>query len=338
MRYALYIPFIALLGGLFFNENPLDDGKNRPNITFIVGEDAEQENHYYAAAKKYYSTHDADNQSLVVDTCRSLVAIQQFLNAYPTKNNKAWGKINIVAHGNEWTGLKLSIVPNVKERVNTTTLKKALYNNLLQNLKRCRKLDKYTHLEIKGCAVGKDEILLEMMKKAFGGRLEVTSPEKFVVYQADNQCYLADYFYSFHHPDSSFNKANAVQELKIHYPKTVLDWNTILSENTVTPMRDDDKSVKGGDVKNPFVYRFKIPVRWTVNFSDSTQVPTFPNPQGLQFEDWLFQQNNLMSTLDKTHLPKEAFRWVYDTVGSSMKIYGVCQVVCVLKPEEKLVF
>jgi hypothetical protein len=337
MRYALYIPFIALLGGLFFNENPLDDGKNRPNITFIVGEDAEQENHYYAAAKKYYSTHDADNQSLVVDTCRSLMAIQQFLKTYPTKNNKAWGKINIVAHGNEWTGLKLSIVPNTKERVNTTTLKKALDNNLLHNLKRCRKLDKYTHLDIKGCAVGKDEALLDMMKKAFGGRIKVSSPEKFVVYQADNQCYLADYFYSFHHPDSSFNKAYAVQELTQNYPKSNLNWKSILSENAENTDGTSRKS-REGEARSPLVYRFKIPVRWTVNFSDSTQVPKFPNLQGLQFEDWLFQQNNLMSTLDKTQLPKEAFRWVYDTVGTSMKIYGVCQVVCVLKPEEKLVF
>ena len=45
-----------------------------------------------------------------------------------------------------------------------------------------------------------------------------------------------------------------------------------------------------------------------------------------------------MATLEKTNLPKEAFRWVYDTAGSSLKIYGVCQVVCVLKPEEMMVF
>jgi hypothetical protein len=333
MRYIFCLSILSVLGYVYMSENPFFEDNNRPNVTFIVGEDMESDNQYYAAAKKYYCTHDVDNQSIVIDSCRSLVAIQDFLKTHTTKENKPWGKINIVAHGNEWTGLKLSILPNVKERVNATTLKNALNNNLLQTLKNSPKLDAHTQLHIKGCAVGKDEALLSMIKQAFGGRLKVFSPEKFVIYQADNQCYLADYFYSFHHPDSSFHRENAVKELNQRYPFTQLDWNTILSENVIAR----NVATEGG-VKTPFVYRFKIPIRWTVNFSDSTQVPKFPNPQNLQFEDWLFQQNNLMATLDKTHLPKESFRWVYDTAGSSMKIYGVCQVVCVLKPEERVSF
>lgn len=326
MRYFTIFSILSVLSYTYLIENIGVEDKNRSNVTFIVGEDTDSDNQYYAAAKKYYCTHDIDNQSIVIDTCRSLVAIQQFLQMYPTKDNKAWGRINIVAHGNEWTGLKLSILPNAKERINTTTLKNALNNDLLKNLKNCKKIDAYSQLHIKGCAVGKDEALLNLMKQAFGGRLKVFSPEKFVIYQPDNQCYLADYFYSFHNPDSSFNIEKSVQELKQRYPTTPLNWNTILSENTE------------GGVTNPFVYRFKIPIRWTVNFPDTAQVPKFPNPQGLQFEDWLFDQKPLMATLEKTNLPKEAFRWVYDTAGSSLKIYGVCQVVCVLKPEQTMAF
>jgi hypothetical protein len=328
MRYIFFFSILSVLGYAYMAENPFFEDKNRPNVTFIVGEDMDSDNQYYAAAKKYYSTHDVDNQSIVIDSCRSLLAIQDFLQKHPTKENKPWGKINIVAHGNEWTGLKLFILPNVKERANATTLKNAINNNLLQSLKNCPKLDARTQLHIKGCAVGKDEALLSVMKQAFGGRIKVFSPEKFVVYRADNQCYLADYFYSFQHPDSSFHREKAVKELNHRYPFTQLDWNTILNENALV----------SESVANPFVYRFKIPVRWTVNFPDSTQVPKFPNPQNLQFEDWLFQQKNLMATLDKTNLPKESFRWVYDTAGAAMKIYGVCQVVCVLKLEELVVF
>ena len=64
-------------------------------------------------------------------------------------------------------------MPNVKERINTTTLRNALNNNLLEDLKNCKKIDVYTQLHIKGCAVGKDEALLNLMKQAFGGRLKV---------------------------------------------------------------------------------------------------------------------------------------------------------------------
>jgi hypothetical protein len=324
MRYFIYFSVFSLIVFLYFKNDLFLDGTNRPTVTFIVGEDAEQENRYFSAAKKYYSTHDVGNQSIVVDSCTSLVAIQQFLKTHPTANNKPWGTINIVAHGNEWTGMKLAIVPNGKGRVNTATLENAMENDVLPSLRWCRKIDRLTELHIQGCGVGKDVALLAAMKTAFGGRLSVFSPEQFVLYQADNRCYLADFFYSFQHPDSSFNKQNAVQELTKRYPKTALDWTHILDKDS------------GETPKSPFVYRFKIPIRWTVNFPDSLQVPKFPNPNNLQFEDWLFQQKPLMASLDKTNLPKEAFRWVYDTDATSMKIYGVCQVVCVLNPDKKV--
>ena len=242
--YFCFVPFFTLLYNVddFFLED-----KNRPTVTFIVGQDVEEENRYFAAAKKYYLTHDtADNQALVVDSCRSLWAIQQFLKTFPTKDNKPWGTINIVAHGNEWTGLKLNIVPNVKERVNATTLKRALDKNILPNLTNCRRIDRLTKLQIKGCGVGKDAPLLLAMKQVFGGRLQVSSPEKFVTYQPDNQCYLADFYYSFHHPDSVLNVALAVQELKKRYPSVYLDWKAVLT--TENPK----------DAHSPFVYRCKI--------------------------------------------------------------------------------
>ncbi|MBL7814355.1 MAG: hypothetical protein JNL70_05040 [Saprospiraceae bacterium] len=322
MRYILFLGIIVCLTYFFVFENPFLDGSNRPNITFIVGEDTEEDNHYFSAAKKYYAIHDTGNQTLIVDTCRSLVSVQTFLKNQKTPNNKAWGKINIVAHGNEWTGLKMSIAPNQKGRVNTVTLKTAIDNNMLPNFSWSRKIDRLTELHIQGCGVGKDEDLLNMMKKAFGGRLQVYSPEKFVVYQPDNQCYLADFYYSFHHPDSLFSAEKSTRDLTQRYPSVQLNWASIL------------QAPQTRNAQNPFVYRFKIPIRWTVNFADSTEVPKFPNPSGLQFEDWLLQQKNLMSTLDKTHLPPQAFRWVFDTEGASMKIYGVCQVVCILKPSE----
>jgi hypothetical protein len=326
MRKFFYIGSLSLIVLLYCISDLFLDGSNRPTVTFIVGEDTEEDNRYFTAAKKYYLTHDIGNQSFVIDSCRSLVAIQQFLKTHPTAHNKPWGIVNIVAHGNEWTGMKLPIVSNTKERVNATTLKMASDKGILPSFRWTRKVDRLTELHIQGCGVGKDSALLDAMKTAFGGRLKVASPEQFVLYQSDNQCYLADFFYSFHNPDSLFNKQNSVEELSKRYPSTHLDWTTILDKNA------------GETPESPFVYRFKIPIRWTVNFEDSTKVPQFPNPNNLQFEDWLFQQKNLMTTLEKTNLPKEAFRWVYHTQAASMKIYGVCQVVCVLKPEKMVAF
>jgi hypothetical protein len=105
-----------------------------------------------------------------------------------------------------------------------------------------------------------------------------------------------------------------------------MDWATVFENNN--PKKPN----------SPFTYRFKIPIHWTVNFKDNIEMPQFPNAHGLQFEDWLFEQKQLMANLEKINLPKNAFHWVYETEGASMKIYGVCQVVCILKPEEKIVF
>lgn len=322
MRYVISSLIIIASICFYFFSDAFSDGSNRSTITFIVGEDSEESNQYFGAAKKYYAMRDTGVEMIIVDTCRSLVSIQNVLKNYKTSTNKAWGKINIVAHGNEWTGLKMPIAPNQKGRVNTSTLKKAVDDGVLLSFRWSNCIDHLTELHIKGCGVGNDTDLLRSLKEAFGGRLQVYSPEQFVVYQPDNQCYLANYYYSFRHPDSLFNARKSCDELLKRYPSVKLDWAHILTEP------------KAKNAQSPFVYRFKIPIRWTVNYSDSTQVPRFPNPSGLQFEDWLFQQKNLMATLEKTHLPKEAFRWVFDTEGGAMKIYGVCQVVCILKPEE----
>jgi hypothetical protein len=321
MRNVLY-SIIILIPCIYFINNLFTEDKTRPNVTFIVGDDAEQENKYFAAAKKYYRTHEANTQSIVVDSCRSLIEIQAFLQTHPTQGNKAWGRINIVAHGNEWTGLKLAIVPNGKGRVNMTTLKTALDGDILPKLQSCPKIDRRTQLHIQGCGVGKDEPLLKMIRRAFGGRLRVYSPEKFVTYQSDNQCYMADYYYSFQNPDSSFNKENAVQQLQKRYPSVKVDWATTFEGND--PI----------NVQSPYVYRFKIPIHWTVNFKDSTEMPQFPQQNTRLFEHWLFQQKQLMATLDKTNLPKEAFRWEYETEAATIRIHGVCQVNCVLQPSE----
>ena len=321
MKYIIYTSILLGLYSLHLLRNPLAEDKTRSNITFILGEDSEYENQYYAAAKKYYLTHDIDNQSVVIDTCRSVWSILQYLETQPTIQNKPWGRVNIIVHGNEWTGLKLTILPNGKERTKTETLTNALENNSLGEFKTIKKLDSRTQIHIKGCAVGKDKALLSAFKKVFGGRVQVFSPEKFVLYQPDNKCYLADYYYSFHHPDSSFVVENAVQYLTNRY-ENVLNWQTILTETN--PRKP----------QNPFIYRFKIPIRWTVNFQDSTEIPQFSAENGQNFENWLYQQNDLMTHLEKVKLPKEAFRWVHETEENHLKIYGVCQVVCILKPQK----
>jgi hypothetical protein len=319
MRYFIFLVFISLFSACQKDRNGFVQDKNRPNITFIVGEDRDEENHYYAAAKKYYLTHDIDNQSIVIDYCRSLKTILDFLSVYKTKENKPLGIINIVAHGNEWNGLKMPILPNGKERTNTITLKNALKNNLLQVMKNGSNIDEQTQLHIQGCAVGKDENLLSLMQEVFGGRLQVYSPQKFVLYQPDNQRYLADYFYSFQHPDSSFQLAPTVQQLRERHASEPLDWRMILT------------TTRGNDPKKPFSYKFKIPVHWTVNFSTATEIPSFQNQS--DFEQWLFQQTQLMRSLEKMKLPKNAFRWTYFVANNSLKISGLSQVTCVLKPE-----
>lgn len=296
-------------------KQPIFD-KSRSHVTFIVGKDNDETNDYYSSAKQYYLTHDIDNQ-IVIDTCKSLISILQFLNNYPTISQKPWGTITIVSHGNEWTGLQMPLLAQSKERTNNTTLQAALDNKLLEKIEE-NKIDNETQLHLQSCAVGKDAALLKNLKKAFGGKASIHASKNFIVYSSDNQCFEASYFYAFQHLDSAFDEQNIIRQWRKNYPNENLNWEQIIHE------KHQSNSEK------PFLYSFKIPISWTLEFDNPSEIPTFSSPK--DFEQWLFLQGNIMQSLSQKRLNRKDFKWRYVMQQGKIKVYGAAKVYCVLKP------
>jgi len=55
----------------------------RTSITFIMGEDKKESNPYYQEAMQYYRHHPKDGTDIVNNDCRSLVAMQKYLEENP---------------------------------------------------------------------------------------------------------------------------------------------------------------------------------------------------------------------------------------------------------------
>lgn len=321
MKKTVFFLFALFLFSCQKEKSQYSDAQ-RQNVVFILGEDTDESNHYYEAATAFYLTQDTDNQQIVNKNCRSLTEVVNYLN----QSKQSFRNITLVAHGNEWTGLKVPIFQQTKERTTASTLKKAMKNNAFQKIKGGI-IDEKTTIMIQGCAIGKDKDLLSALRDFFGGNVIIQSPEQFVVYQANHKMYLADYFYAFQHPDSLFSQNKILTQWQKNYPNEKTDWQTVLTQT------------KTNDPEKPFVYRFKIPIHWTITFENEAQRPIFSDTKA--FQNWLFSQEKVLLSLQKTNLDPNFFRWKYSNIMhtldngksvSAIKIDGLCQVICALKP------
>ena len=81
----------------------------RENITFILGTDIEQDNPFYQKAEVYFRYNEEDKTETVITHCHTLADVQKYLMDYSKYQKQAWGLINLVSHGNQYTGLSIKI-------------------------------------------------------------------------------------------------------------------------------------------------------------------------------------------------------------------------------------
>ena len=176
---------------------PYHGADNRENkITFILGED-EGSNAYYARAAEYFRWHPEEAGETVITELRSIAEIRDYLAL--TQAQGGWERVNIVVHGNQWTGLATKLEPNSKElRVTsnhltnwkpTTSIKKDIINE-------------YTEIIIHGCSVGRDTALMLQLSRVFAGNdgayPTVTASEDFTLFREGEygmERRYADYVY-----------------------------------------------------------------------------------------------------------------------------------------------
>ena len=295
-------------------------------VTFILGEDASQRNPYYHNAFAYFSSNDVEGTPWMVTECRSILELREWLANYQPRTG-AWKKINIVAHGNQWTGINVPVVPE-GERASKEALQAAMKEKKIKPLPNSV-LDQHTQISIFGCNVGQDTSFLETLAISLGGkdveRPSVASAPYFNVFENHQDSFsrhLAEtYFVAF--PAGSFpgNKKLA-QQLRERYPDVAIDWKKALL--TLEPQED----------KRPYVHYFHIPVEWGYVYGTKKEMPILPTQQDTL--NWVSGLKLLQNKLSDMEIPMEQFRWTIKEEtykGHPVRVaFGQTIIYCILKP------
>lgn len=303
----------------------------RQDITFLLGQDRDKANPYFQKAKQYYHQHPKDQTEFVVDTCQSLLAVRNYLNTYTPANGRPWGKINLVFHSNEWTGMGVPTLPGGK-RTTEASLANAIGQDRFPPLDK-NVVDACTEMVFHGCALGRNEGLLTALRAAFippRVKTRISSSPYFVIFdeQWDGhpKRFLADYWYAFYRSGHRPADSVLVRQLQERYPTQTIDWKTaLLTSNPI-------------DADTPFHYTFKVPIVWTVTYPSASERPSIASWKEQQ--KWLDEQEELQTIFDTYQIPENRFSWYLrklehefedGTIEPAIKAVGFCTVLCVLK-------
>ena len=300
--FTLLIPIAALgLSSSCTSDNAAVEPQPFSEITFIHGEDKGPKNQYFSSALQYYSTDEVAHTPLVEKECRSLEEVMRYLEAHPPQDGP-WKEINLVVHGNEWTGINLPVYPD-GPRCSPQVLRQVLTSSSWQSLP-ATLLDDCTTINIIGCNVGKNEALLVDFRKVIAGERpdgpSIRSAKHFNIFRKNDtqmERYLAEScFVNF--PAGGFPGNHLLAEqLQEKYPQHQINWREALLN--LQP-----------SIEAPYVHYFNIPVNWTViypNEQDRPNLGTFE--EGIA---WVEQQSDLSQTLKEMDLDPTSFRWTIE--------------------------
>lgn len=303
----------------------------RQDITFLLGQDKDGANPYFQKARQYYRQHPEDRTEFIVDTCQSLLAVRNYLNTNTPANDRPWGKINLVFHSNEWTGMGVPTLPGGK-RTTEASLANAIGQGVFPPLSK-EVVDACTEMVFHGCALGRNEGLLTALRAAFlpaDVETQFSSSPYFVIFDEQKNGYpkrfLADYWYTFYRTGHKPQDSVLVRQLQQRYPTAAVDWKSALQAQS--PI----------DGNKPFHYTFKVPIVWTVTYPSEAERPSIATWKDQQ--RWLSQQAELQTVFETYQIPESHFSWYLrtldytfedGTVEPAIKAVGFCTVLCVLK-------
>jgi len=307
----------------------------RPTVTFIVGQDKPGKN-YFSQAEEYFSWNKRDKTDEIVKTCRSLGDIIGHLNEKSIQNNISWGTINVVLHGNVWTGLSMDIT----EGGHRATPKRLVQSILLKSYPDifANTMDSCTQLNFYGCGIGKNPMVVQSLKKIFspteGQDPDIFISPDYVVFSSTGNAnspkmlranYWPFIFKRGYQPDLG----SIAQELKSENPKEELDWKEALER---------EELLEG---ENSFNQSFHIPVVHTVIYPDKESRPNVSTDTEKQ--TWISEQDALLEKISAVGIDQDKFTWTINKIryknkdGSTepaIKAIGMATILCVLETRE----
>lgn len=311
----------------------------RESITFVLGQDEGVHNRYYSKALHYYRMHPETQTENLVTELRSLQEVRDYLEAQPPQDGRPWGQVNLVVHSNAWTGLEAPVVPG-GQRTTPERLHAAMSNGDFPPIPDGI-VDAQTEIMVYGCALGRNQPMLDALSEAFGGkgddleRPRVRSSRFFVQYasegphQRPTRCfrYLTDFRYAFYKTGYRPADYQLIRQLKVRYPGDTLAYEEALQRT---------RPRFPGDL---YHHRFRIPVVWLVTYDKAEDRPDFSTPDSCLA--WLNAQTALQATFERYALSEDQFTWTFQKIRHEMpngkrvpavKLIGLCDVICVLQP------
>ena len=299
-------------------------------ITFILGEDTEEDNPYYREAEKFYRFHEEEKTEEVISHCRSLIEMRNYLEENAPSNGEAWAKINVVVHSNQWRGLG---APIFKDGKRTTTgllrlaIKQGKFPPLPSNI-----VNKKTSINFQSCGLGNHTEMLYLLQEAFSKKALVRSSNYFVFYHSKTERplevekYLSEYWFAFHKTGYRPGDIKLGEQLEQLNRGNGVDWRDALSRK---------KPRFPGDT---YHYNFNIPVNWVVTYPNEAERPKISTKQ--EETQWLDKQEELKNALNQYGIPMDQFRWKFEqvaytfedgTIEPAIVASGKTTIVCVLR-------
>ncbi len=309
---------------------------NRESITFILGEDREENNPFYAEATNYYLYNEEAKTDRLVTNCRSLLEVQDYLEKHKPKNNMPWGLINLVSHGNRWLGLSVKVTPN-SNRASAERIIEYIENDSLKRLSE-KVIDKNSEIFIHACGVGNNERMLTAISEAFSGgsnKPKVKASKLFEFYTSltkdgsitESERYYAEARFIVYKMGSKPENTVIANMLNQKYPNSGINYSDALSREV--PRYTGDT----------YHYTFEVPVKWVIPYPDSASYPDLSTKERQQ--EWIAKQKEITDILKQLEIPQDQFNWwlrevnVKNEDGTSSPavwIKGYCTILCVIKP------
>jgi len=296
------------------------------SITFVIGED-KSANKYYTFAAQYFRQHEMGEHNKVIIAPMSFVEIMDYLNTIP--EDERWDKINIVSHGNSWTGLAIKITKDGPR----TTLESVMDVQSDGRLPTLRPgiFDEQSHIILYACGLGLNEGLMYKLKEVFSSDISpmVTSTKLFNIFSAGkttSKHSLAFFYNSFYKTNRYLGKPSLVKQFQARYPDVDIDWLAALKRKLP---------------KYPgqaFSYKYYIPISWTEVYEEAAERPRLKTEDDII--SWVLDQPEFLKLVKEYDIPLDKFQWSVqyknytNSAGETkpaMRIKGKTVVMSVLK-------
>ncbi len=329
MKQLISISFLAGFVICFFtNCQHFDKEIPNPEISntycFILGEDRDEQQ-YFTLAEEFFRTDSAMQCSKFVTHIRSIEELIYFINRQDT--NKPIDRIELVTHGNVWSGLSVRIFDG-GERAYPKELLKATVNGQLPKVKD-GVLTVNTIINVWACGIGTNPLLNIGVSNCFesssGVRPKVNLTKKFVVFkQLGDKIKMvrASYWPYFFKKGYRPSEKTIARELKRQFT----------DEELSAILNDPDNE--------PMIEEFSVPIKWTVTYPTKEARPSVSSPE--EQLAWIQTQPKLVQRIKDLSIPIRQYDWkvqkVLDyqddgTVIPCIQAIGMSTVRCLLDIE-----